>query len=56
MEKTLKGNKTDETQVENLELSIERKLMTLYSLQQIDSQIDKIKIHTIEAFRNNECK
>lgn len=44
MEKTLKGNKTDETQVENLELSIERKLMTLYSLQQIDSQIDKIKI------------
>jgi len=44
MEKTLKGNKTDETQVENLELSIERKLMTLYRLQQIDSQIDKIKI------------
>jgi predicted nucleic acid-binding Zn-ribbon protein len=44
MEKTLKGNKTDETQIENLELSIERKLMTLYSLQQIDSQIDKIKI------------
>jgi predicted nucleic acid-binding Zn-ribbon protein len=44
MDKTLKGNKTDETQVENLELSIERKLMTLYSLQQIDSQIDKIKI------------
>jgi predicted nucleic acid-binding Zn-ribbon protein len=44
MDKTLKGNKTDETQVENLELSIERKLMALYSLQQIDSQIDKIKI------------
>jgi len=44
MEKTLKGNKTDETQVEDLELSIERKLMTLYRLQQIDSQIDKIKI------------
>jgi len=44
MEKTNKANKTEETLVENLELSIERKLMTLYSLQQIDSQIDKIKI------------
>ncbi len=44
MDKTNKANKTDETLVENLELSIERKLMTLYSLQQIDSQIDKIKI------------
>jgi len=44
MENTQNMNKTDENQIENLELSIERKLITLYSLQQIDSQIDKIKI------------
>ena len=29
---------------DNLEISIEKKLMTLYSLQQIESQIDKIRI------------
>ncbi len=38
-------NKTNATQgEENVELSIEKKMITLYSLQQIDSQIDKIRI------------
>ena len=36
--------KTTEEQVDNMEVSIEKKLHVLYSLQQIDSQIDKIRI------------
>ncbi len=35
--------KENNTQVEN-EVSVEKKLISLYNLQQIDSQIDKIKI------------
>ncbi|WP_367328618.1 zinc ribbon domain-containing protein, partial [Lentimicrobium sp.] len=33
-----------QSDVEETEISIEKKLIALYSLQQIDSQIDKIKI------------
>jgi predicted nucleic acid-binding Zn-ribbon protein len=39
-----KGDKTAGEQQDNLEVSIERKLHVLYSLQQIDSQVDKIRI------------
>jgi predicted nucleic acid-binding Zn-ribbon protein len=39
----LPEKETDESE-ENAEVSIERRLIALYSLQQIDSQIDKIRI------------
>ncbi|MDD2962830.1 MAG: C4-type zinc ribbon domain-containing protein [Bacteroidales bacterium] len=47
---TMKENKKDPAVVgiaeteENIEVSIERKLIALYSLQQVDSHIDKIRI------------
>lgn len=40
----VKGRKTPVDNNEELEVSIEKKLHVLYSLQQIDSQIDKIRI------------
>ncbi len=42
--KEIKGDKTAGEQFENAEVSIEKKLHVLYSLQQIDSQVDKIRI------------
>lgn len=43
--KSIIGLKPGETESEeNIEVSIERKLFALYSVQQIDSQIDKIRI------------
>ena len=43
--KSIKGLKPGEADAEeNIEVSIERKLFALYSVQQIDSQIDKIRI------------
>jgi len=40
----VKGRKTPVDNNEELEVSIEKKLHVLYSLQQIDSQVDKIRI------------
>jgi hypothetical protein len=42
--KEAKGDKAAAAQQENVEVSIEKKLHVLYSLQQIDSQVDKIRI------------
>ena len=43
--KSIAGLKPGEAETEeNIEVSIERKLFALYSVQQIDSQIDKIRI------------
>jgi predicted nucleic acid-binding Zn-ribbon protein len=44
MNEKAKGGKTPVDNTEELEVSIEKKLHVLYSLQQIDSQIDKIRI------------
>jgi len=40
----ISADKTDDDGEEKIEVTIERKLIALYSLQQIETQIDKIKI------------
>lgn len=42
--KNLANPALSDDQSENIEVSIEKKLIVLYSLQQIDSQVDKIRI------------